>query len=58
MKQNVNLNDIFKHKFISKMKLNGTKSHLTFIVGEANKNENKYDSNLFVMDLDSNKKIS
>ncbi len=55
MKQNVNLNDIFKHKFISKMKLNGTKSHLAFIVSEANKNENKYDSNLFLMDLDSNK---
>lgn len=50
MKQNVNLNDIFKHKFISKMKLNGTKSHLAFIVNKANKNENKYDSNLYVMD--------
>ncbi|WPL36537.1 alpha/beta hydrolase family protein [Malacoplasma iowae] len=51
MKQNVNLNDIFKHNYICKSKLNNSKTKLAFLVVNANKNENKYDSNLFIIDI-------
>lgn len=51
MKYYVNINDIFKFKHICKLKLNKSRTSVAFIVVQANKNENKYIKNLFVMKL-------